>query len=71
MQNYTFLRLISIHFHTFLRLIFMQIHTFLRLLAKEQRSISLKFSNTITYLQSKEATDHSVASFLGFYYEII
>lgn len=30
-----------------------------------------EIQQTITYLQSKEATDHSVASFLGFYYEII
>lgn len=30
-----------------------------------------EIQQTITYSQSKEATDHSVASFLGFYYEII
>lgn len=30
-----------------------------------------EIQQTITYSQSKEATDHSAASFLGFYYEII
>lgn len=59
----TFLHVFEINFRT-------DTHVF-EIIGEGAEIYITEIQQTITYLQSKEATDHSVASFLGFYYEII
>lgn len=58
-----FLHVFEIIFHT-------NLHVF-EIIGEKAEIYITEIQQTITYSQSKEATDHSVASFLGFYYEII
>ena len=59
----TFLHVFEINFRT-------DTHVF-EIIGERAEIYITEIQQTITYSQSKEATDHSVASFLGFYYEII
>lgn len=64
----------EINFNTFLHVFEINFHANLHVseIIGERAEIYItEIQQTITYSQSKEATDHSVASFLGFYYEII
>ena len=64
----------EINFNTFLHVFEIKFHANLHVfeIIGERAEIYItEIQQTITYSQSKEATDHSAASFLGFYYEII
>jgi len=60
----------SSRFHVFEINFNMFLHVF-EIIGEKAEIYITEIQQTITYSQSKEATDHSVASFLGFYYEII
>ncbi len=60
----------SSRFHVFEINFNMFLHVF-EIIGERAEIYITEIQQTITYSQSKEATDHSVASFLGFYYEII
>ncbi len=60
----------SSRFHVFEIIFHANLHVF-EIIGERAEIYIAEIQQTITYSQSKEATDHSVASFLGFYYEII
>ncbi len=70
----TFLHVFEINFNTFLHVFKINFRTdthVFEIIGESAETYITEIQQTTTYSQSKEATDHSVASFLGFYYEII
>lgn len=60
----------NILLHVFEIIFHANLHVF-EIIGESAEIYITEIQQTITYSQSKEATDHSAASFLGFYYEII